>query len=93
MRDKREEKSHLSLGLSAARNWCGGLGTGPCYVKRSEDVLMLPKEKEKGTARESAAILNKFPQMTAMLDDKAKSSLHDDTAAVSRALHKADTSF
>ncbi len=54
---------------------------------------MLPKEKEKGTARESAAILNKFPQMTAMLDDRAKSSLHDDTTAVSRALHKADTSF
>jgi len=62
------------------------LGTGPCYVKRSEDVLTLPKEKEKGTARErereSAAILNKFAQMTATLDERAKSSLHDDVNTV-----------
>lgn len=57
MRDKREEKSHLSLGLSAARIWCRGLGTGPCYVKRSEDVLTLPKQKEKGTARERERVL------------------------------------
>lgn len=45
MQDKRKEKSHLSLELSAPRIWCTGLGTGPCYVKRSEDVLTQPKEK------------------------------------------------